>query len=67
MVDPTAMRGNYGAMGFHVIRCLLGRWYAHDQKDPVQAMVLLGHTSLEFTIKKYVGTSAALARPKPPN
>jgi len=66
-LDLRALTSHHGASAFHVIRALVGRWYAHDQANAVHAMVLLGHSSLEFTIRKYVGFAASLVRPLPPN
>ena len=66
-IDVHALRASYGASGLHAIRALVGRYLAHDLGNVTQAMVMLHHASVEFTVKRYVGNTARTTRMIMPN
>jgi len=66
-MDRRALRATYGAAGLHAIRALVGRYLGHDLGLLTQAMVMLHHSSVEFTVKRYVGNTARHTRVVLPN
>ena len=66
-MDRKALRATFGATGLHAIRALVGRYFGHDLGLLTQAMVLLHHSSVEFTVKRYVGNTAKHTRVVLPN
>jgi len=66
-IDVHALRASFGASGLHAIRALVGRYLAHDLGNVTQAMVMLHHASVEFTVKRYVGNTARTTRMIMPN
>lgn len=63
----SALESMYGATGLHGVRALVGRYVAHDLGNPAKATVLLHHSSIEFTMRRYVGFSARSTRVELPN